>query len=483
MHVLEHLEPKSVFRYFEELSAIPRGTFDTKRVSDYCVRFAKERGLPVIQDEANNVVIRKNGTPGYENSEPVILQGHLDMVCEKTEDSSHDFTKDGLDLYAEDGFVKAKDTTLGGDDGIAVAMALAVLDSSDIPHPPIEALFTTDEESGMGGAIAADLSLLKGKKLINIDSEEEGYLTVGCAGGIDAHTYFSLHGSQAEGRLVRVRISGLAGGHSGSEIHLQRGNALKLMGQLLHCANQDRTLRLVSLDGGSKRNVIAMDCTAVFFVKDDNSCAFIGETAARLKEQWDAQFMGDEPGLSVTVSDEGRTSLPAASPETTGRITDYLFLMPNGPQAYSRRLAGQVDTSLNPGVVSTKDDVVGIHALIRSASDSSKTEVAERLRTLAALCGASFETDGAYPGWMYREESPLREVMVEAFREMYGHDPEVITIHAGLECGLFLGKRPDLDCVSFGPDIPDVHSVRERLSIASVERCYDYLKAVLAKCR
>lgn len=435
-----------------------------------------------MQDEANNIVISKPGTEGYENAEPVILQGHLDMVCDKIEGSQHDFTKDALDLYIEDGFIKAKGTTLGGDDGIAVAMALALLDSKDIPHPPLEALFTTDEESGMGGAMAIDLHALKGKRLINIDSEEEGYLTVGCAGGITCHTFFDLCQTDSTGELLTLRISGLTGGHSGSEIHLQRGNALKLMGRLLTNLNENKDMRLVSLNGGSKENVIAMDCTAKLLIPD-GAFSLVEAKVQEMVETWKQEFMGEEPSLTVTAVSEGRGQTPAAPAEITEQIISYLFLMPYGPQEYSRKLQGQVETSLNPGTAVTEKGTLSIHTLVRSSVESKKQDLALRLKTLASLCNGSFESDGDYPGWMYKETSFLRDLMVDTYKEMYGKEPEVITIHAGLECGLFLGKRPDLDCVSFGPDVFEVHSVRERLSIASVERSYRYLKAVLAKCK
>ncbi len=251
MAVLENQEPQKVFQFFEEMCQIPHGTFDTKRISDYCVAFAKDRGLEVIQDEANNVIIRKPGTAGYEESEPVIIQGHLDMVCEKTADSPHDFKTDGLELYVEDGYLKAKDTTLGGDDGIAVAMAMAVLDSDDIPHPPIETLFTVDEEDGMGGAHAIDLTLLKGRKLINLDSEEEGILTTGCAGGIQYVTEIPVQREERDGQLVKIRIHGLLGGHSGAEIHKQRGNSHKMMGRLLYHIAREIPFHLACVGGGS----------------------------------------------------------------------------------------------------------------------------------------------------------------------------------------------------------------------------------------
>lgn len=275
MAVLENLEPQKVFRFFEEISQIPRGTFDTKRVSDYCVSFAKERDLEVIQDEANNVIIRKPGTDGYESCEPVILQGHLDMVCEKTADSSHDFKTDGLELYVKDGYLRAKDTTLGSDNGIAVAMAMAVLDSKDIPHPPIEALFTVDEEDGMGGAHAVDLSVLKGRKLINLDSEEEGILITGCAGGIQYETILPVTKEKKSGSLITVRIHGLLGGHSGAEIHKQRGNSNKMAGRFLYRAAKETALNLVSINGGTKDNVITLDTTVEILAAEGQESAVL----------------------------------------------------------------------------------------------------------------------------------------------------------------------------------------------------------------
>ena len=249
MAVLENLEPKKVFHFFEEISKVPRGTFDTKKISDFCVEFAKERNLEYIQDDTNNVIIKKPGTAGYENSDPVIIQGHLDMVCEKRPGSTHDFKKDGLELYVEDGFVKAKDTTLGADDGIAVAMAMALLDSDDIPHPPIEAVFTIDEETGMYGAIALDFSNLKGKTLINVDSEIEGILTTGCAGGINIEARIPFHREKMDGTEVLVKVHGLLGGHSGMEIDKQRGNANKMMGRLLDAVSKEVKFHMVSING------------------------------------------------------------------------------------------------------------------------------------------------------------------------------------------------------------------------------------------
>lgn len=479
MPVLNQLTPENVFRFFEEICQIPHGSGNLDAICRYCVRFAEKRGLRVRRDEKDNILIWKEASPGYENREPVILQGHLDMVCEKTADSDHDFTKDALDLYVEDGFIKARNTTLGGDDGIAVAMILALLDEKDAIHPPIEALFTSDEETGMEGAKGFDLQLLKGRKLINIDSEEEGILTVGCAGGISCHTSFPLDVSPREGEVVKITVSGLKGGHSGTEINRQRANALKLSGRFLYEATRSTQLFLMDALGGGKENVIANK--AELLLMAENPSVLI-ETAVKMEALWREEFMDEEPYLSVEAEKLGLQTANAVSAETTKRIVSYLMAAPDGPVGYNRTLPGLVETSLNHGVMAVREGCLTIDTLVRSSLGSKKAELAERLRILAGLCGASFRADNEYPGWAYRKDSSLRELMIRTYREMFGKDPEVLTIHAGLECGLFLDKKKDLDCVSFGPDIWDAHSVKERLSIESTERSYEYLKAVLAGC-
>lgn len=480
MGVLSSLEPKGVFQFFEEICQIPHGTFNTKEISDYCVAFAKKRGLSVYQDEVNNVIIRKPGTAGYENSEPVIIQGHMDMVCEKKPDSDHDFMKDPLELYVEDGFIKAKDTTLGGDDGIAIAMALALLDSDTIPHPPIEALFTVDEEIGMGGAHAIDLSLLKGRKLINIDSEEEGVLTTGCAGGVRIRAALPVHRENATGTVMEVKIKGLQGGHSGAEIHKQRGNAHKMMGRLLKEIASEVAFRLISVGGGSADNVIAMEDTARLLL-DAKDADRVAKIAAQLKSVFDSEFMGDEPGLEILCSNDGQQTASVLCKEDTRKVIDYLVVVINGIQAYSRKLEGLVQTSLNMGRVETEEENVIFYHLIRSSVNSEKAEVRSRVEQLAAMIGAEVECDSEYPAWEYDPKSELRQIMEEEYKNLYGEEPKVIAIHAGLECGLFLGKRDDLDCVSIGPNMWDIHSFSERLDIQSTARTWDYLKAVLAK--
>ncbi len=482
MAVLENQEPRKVFHFFEEMCQIPHGTFDTKRISDYCVAFAKERGLEVIQDEANNVIIRKPGTAGYEESEPVIIQGHIDMVCEKTADSKHDFKTDGLDLYVEDGYLKARDTTLGGDDGIAVAMAMALLDSDDIPHPPIEALFTVDEEDGMGGAHAIDLTQLKGRKLINLDSEEEGILTTGCAGGIQYVTEIPVEREVRDGSLVKIRIHGLLGGHSGAEIHKQRGNSHKMMGRLLYHIAREIPFRLVNVGGGSKDNVIALDTSAELLADKEQASAIL-DMANDMAAIWKAEFMGEEPGLTVDTEVFEVSGCRAFGEASTEHVITYLELCPNGLVEFSRKLEGVVETSLNTGVVETKEDCVRTVCMIRSSVESRKHQLKEQMELCAKASGGAGRVVGEYPAWQYDPDSELRRIMVDTYRELYGSEPVVSVIHAGLECGLFLGKRSDLDCVSCGPNVLDVHSVNEKLEIASTQRSWDYLKAILKNCK
>ncbi len=479
MAVLENLEPKKVFQFFEEICQIPHGTFDIDRISDYCVEFAKERNLKYIQDEVKNVLIFKPGTQGYEDSEPVILQGHMDMVCEKTPGSDHDFKKDPLKLYVEDGYIKAKDTTLGADDGIALAMAMALLDSDDIPHPPIEAVFTVNEETGMGGAIGVDLSVLKGRKLINIDSATEGILTTGCAGGIRMTTEIPVTREEKSGTKITLTIKGLRGGHSGEEIHEQRGNAHKLMGRLLRRISEEIAFNLIDIQGGAKENVIAMENVANILIGAADADKAVA-LAAEMKEVFENEFMGDEPGLTVTAEIVGEGSYKAFDQASTERIVAYLIVNPYGVQGVSRKLEGLTESSINIGVVETKEDTVETAYLMRSSVESLKQYMRIQLEEYAKMIGAKTRVDSEYPAWQYDPDSELRKVMEDTYKDMYGEAPVVFAIHAGLECGMFLGKKPDLDCVSMGPNMFDIHSFNERLDIASTERVWNYLKAVLA---
>lgn len=479
MAVLEHIEPQEVFFFFEELCKIPHATFDPKRISDYCVEFAKERGLEVIQDEVYNVIIRKPGTPGYEDSDPVIIQGHLDMVCEKTEDSAHDFSKDGLELMIENGYVTANGTTLGADDGIAIAYAMAILDSKDIPHPPIEALFTIDEEIGMGGASAIDMSQLKGDMLINLDSDNEGVIVAGCSGGYVDTVLIPVERESLTGSVVTIQIKGLRGGHSGLEIHEQRGNSNKMMGRLLNHLNLNTDIVLVSVDGGTADNVITPMTTAKVAASDPDVVLKMVEA---MKEDWINEFAGDEPGLKVTAS-VAEDTVNAMTKLSTARIIHFIYNSPYGVQGFSRALKGQVETSLNCGIAVTSETECKFMLYVRSAVGSKLEEMHEALCDFANILGGTCEMYNAYPAWAYKNDSKLRPIVMDTYKELFGKEATLTTVHAGLECGLFSGKKPTLDCVSFGPDMKDIHSVSERLDIASTQRMWEFLKAILKNCK
>lgn len=482
MAVLENLEPKKVFEFFEEICKIPHGSHNTKQISDFCMNFAEKRGLDARQDEVGNVFIRKEASPGYENSEGVILQGHLDMVCAKTEDSTHDFMKDGLELYVEDGYVKAKDTTLGGDDGIAVAMALAVLDSDTIEHPPLEVLLTVDEEVGLDGANAFDFTQMKGGKLINIDSEEEGILTVGCAGAIMAESRIPIHRQKKSGSLIRINIHGLMGGHSGCEIQKQRGNAHKMMGRLLNHMMKEISLNLVEINGGAQDNVISMISVAEILVpveQVERALAIVQE----MKDTWDVEFMGFEPNLAVDTFVSHDSTIDVCDDRSTRSTVAFLVICPNGVIEYSRKLAGFVETSLNMGVVETASDYIRTVHMLRSSVDSRDLETWERFEQCANAVGAKAIFRSSYDAWPLKMDSKLQQIMVDTYKDLYGEDMRVETMHAGLECAVFCVTNPELDCVSFGPNIWDVHSFNEKLDIASTERCWKYLLEVLKRCK
>lgn len=480
MAVFENIEPKKVFHFFEEISRIPRGTYNTKEISDYCVNFAKERGLFVIQDEWNNVIIKKPGTAGYEMSEPVILQGHLDMVCEKTADSGHDFMKDPIEIYVEDGWVKARDTTLGADNGIAVAMALTILDSKDIPHPPLEVIFTIDEEVGMTGALNIDLSQLKGTMLMNLDSEEEDVLIAGCAGGFRFVCSLPIEKTSANGVKMELEICGLRGGHSGVEIHQQRGNANKLAGRLLYHLTRQIKITLIEINGGSKDNVITSANKSVIVAEDAKA---VEETAAKLLAKWRDEFGKDEPDLDIKVHVLEEGSFEAMSDTSMKKVLQFIVNCPNGVDEYSRHLAGMVGTSDNLGVITTEKERVDFIVLTRSGIASKIDEFKERFMCLAESLGGTYEFNSEYPAWTFNAESRIREIALDAFEHVYGKRPEVTEIHAGLECGLLSGKKPELDCISFGPNMMDVHSFNERLEIASAAKIWEALKEILKRCK
>ena len=475
--VLANLEPKSVFRFFEELTRIPHGSGNTAAASDWAVRFAEERGLRHRRDEMGNVVIWKSASPGYEDHPAVILQGHLDMVCVQEVGMDHDFEKDPLELEIEDDWVQAKGTTLGGDNGIAVAMAMALMDDDSIPHPPIEAVFTVDEEIGLLGANGLDCSDLEGRRLINLDSEAEGILTVSCAGGSRCDLKASFPISRTSGIVCEVLVSGLPGGHSGAEIHQNYANANRLLAQsLMDVPN----LRLISLYGGKQDNAIPNYAKAVFHLPRDGSKDVAEKVYAAFAAANAAYHTPDSAEPTCGVSFEYPHILPESlSIEDSRKVLELILAMPNGVQAMSEDIPGLVQTSLNLGIMRLKDGNLKLSSSVRSSVAAEKEELCQKLKTLADRYGAEFSRRGDYPPWEYRKESPLRDVMTSVYKRMMDKEMKVEAIHAGLECGLFAGKMDSLDAVSMGPDMRDIHSTRERLSISSVQRTWAYLLEVL----
>ena len=472
---LAGLEPAAVFGYFEEICAIPHGSRNTKQISDYLVNFAEEHGLRYIQDEVNNVILFADGTCGMEDHEPVILQGHMDMVCEKDADCSIDMAAEGLDVTHDDSVVFAKGTTLGADNGIAVALAMAILADKSIPHPPLEVIITVDEEIGLLGAAAIDLSELKGRTLINLDSEGEGIFTVSCAGGCTATISLPVERRAVYGPCIRLAVDGLQGGHSGADIHLKRGNANKIMGEFMNRIQKIMPLCLTSLAGGTKDNAIPRSCQATLVAMGihlERINTIAEELQAEIREEF------DEPEVTVQAFDVDALGGNSLTTESTAKVIGLLCAAPNGVQSWSKDIEGLVQTSLNMGIVKLGDRF-NITFSVRSSVNNEKTELLEQLKTLANFYEAIYSQVGEYPAWEYKKESRLRDTMVAVYKDMFGKEPKVEVIHAGLECGLFSEKLPGLDCVSIGPQMHDIHTTRERLEIASTERTWNFLLEVL----
>ncbi len=475
-HKLAGLEPAAVFAYFAQICAIPHGSRNTKAISDYLADFARKQGLKFRQDALNNVLIFKDGTAGYEDHAPVILQGHMDMVCEKDEDCPIDMEREGLDISWEGNLIRANGTTLGGDDGIAVAYALALLASQDIPHPPLEVVITVDEEIGMEGAAGVDLSELKGRTLINIDSEEEGIFTVSCAGGARGTIALQLPRRAVYGPCVKLTVEGLRGGHSGVEIHKKLANANKVMGHFLSRVQELMPLCITKLSGGSKDNAIPRSCQVTLVAMGSN-LERINEVAAQLQQEIRANF--DEPEAIVRGDDVDAFGGNALSTKDSEKVIRLLCDAPNGVQSWSQDIAGLVQTSLNLGVAELNKEGLRLTFAVRSSVNQEKRDLLARLQALAQEYGGSYSEMGDYPAWEYKKDSRLRDTMVETYREMFGTEPQVVAIHAGLECGLLSEKLPGLDCVSIGPNMHDIHTSRETLEIESTRRTWEFLLAIL----
>ena len=492
MGILSDLEPAPVFKYFEKICSIPHGSGNTENISNFCVSFAKEHGLKYHKDSYNNVIIWKDGTKGYEDSPSVIIQGHLDMVCEKKTGHKIDFEKDGLDLQLKDGIISAKNTTLGGDDGIAIAYALAILESDTIPHPPLEAVFTTDEETGMSGAAALDCSQLKSRTMLNIDSEEEGFLLVSCAGGATAVVEIPVKIKGISGIAVSINITGLKGGHSGVEIDKGRANANTLMGRILYSLSQKFKFNIYSIFGGLKDNAIPREAYTQLMFKKGTSMEEVKRHLEELNQIYCNEYHSTDDGIKINCEVYDKPDeWTVFNDKSTSKIISLLVNLPNGIQRMSHDIEGLVQTSLNLGVM---DIIYGessyphevstelkCRCSLRSSISTEKEEMANRIKCLAETLGGTVTLTGEYPAWEYRKDSPLRDTMTEVFKEQYGKEPVIQAIHAGVECGLFAGKLPGLDCVSYGPDIKNIHTPQEAMDIESVRRTWEYTLEILKR--
>lgn len=480
MKSLEEITEERIFYHFNEISKIPRESGNEKQISDYLINFGEKLGLECIQDGVLNVIIKKPASKGYEKAPTVIMQGHMDMVCEKNNHKVHDFAKDPIKLIVKDDYIYADETTLGGDDGIALAYAMAILEDDTIEHPAIEVLITTDEETGMTGANAVQSHYLNGKIVLNLDSEEEGKLWVSCAGGIRTQSTLPLKwiNKKENTREYILEIKGLKGGHSGAEIHLERGNANKLMGRLLKEISKEVDFNLISLNGGAKDNAIPREATAIISI-DESKEKELHETKIKITEIFNKEFHKKDPDLKVLLSDYEEKIESVLSDDTTAKIINLSYLYPNGINTMSADIEGLVESSTNLGVVVTRQDNIEYHSAVRSSVFSLKEEIVERNKSLTEILEGTFVNNAGYPEWPYKTDSKIRDICKDVYRRMYGKEADVVAIHAGLECGILKEKLGDLDMISFGPDIFDIHTPDEHLSISSARRCYEYLLEVL----
>ena len=480
MGVLSELQPKKVFEYFEEICGIPHGSGNVEQISNYLVKFAKDRNLEVIQDELKNVIIIKDATAGYENEPAVIIQGHMDMVAVHTPELSIDMTKEPLKVGIDGDNIYAAGTSLGGDDGIAVAYALALLDSDALLHPRLEVVITVDEEVGMDGARGIDLSMLKGNRLLNLDSEEEGIFWVSCAGGGRIASILEYEASEMTGQVYQLTICGLAGGHSGAEIHKERGNSNILCGRLLWKLASKVCFGLVSAKGGVADNAICRE-TVLKLVLNKEDVDTFAKVVKAFEEEVKVELATKDSGFYVRAETLGEESHKCASGENLKKVCALLNSLPNGVQAMSADIEGLVETSLNLGILEITPEKFIAEFAVRSSVESAKYALVDKVKAVTALAGGHTEETGDYPGWAYRLDSPLRDKMAALYEEMYGTKPEIAAIHAGLECGLLAGKIEDLDCVSFGPNMKNIHTTEETLSISSTRRVWEFLVQLLAK--
>ena len=474
-------EPAALFRNFEDFSAVPRGSFHNEKISDFLVKFAKDRGLEVYQDEALNVIIKKPGQNGGEGKAPVILQGHMDMVCEKVHGCGHDFETQGIDMYVtDDGWLTANGTTLGGDDGIADATMMTLLDDDTLTYPPLECVFTTDEEVGLLGANVLDYSKLDGRLMLNLDSEDEGVATVSCAGGMDYTMTRALTCETQSGETVSIDVKGLLGGHSGTDIDLGHTNADKLIARAVLSVLEDEAARLVSFTGGTKGNAIPREAEAVLWFPTADKAAAAEDKLRTLGNAFIHEIRPLEPGIDVTVS-RAAAEVSVLSREDTEAVISAIVLSPNGVQTRDPLMDNFVISSLNLGIVRVEDDTAVLGFAPRSSVDSLMDAITAELALTAKTFGFETDVSGAYPGWEKVENSVLCDTMKESYRTLFGKELKVEGIHAGLECGLFYANLPGLDPVSIGPTMRGVHTPDEKMDLTSCEQFYKLVVDVLER--
>lgn len=478
MAVLEHLKPQKVFYYFEQLCAIPHGSGNVEAISNYLADFAKQRGLFHIQDRVKNVIIIKEASPGYEDVPALIIQGHMDMVAVKEPGCPIDMSKEGLQLQVDGDWLSAKSTSLGGDDGIAVAYALALLDDDSILHPRLEVVITVDEETGMEGAAEIDLSMLHGRRMLNIDSEEEGILLTGCAGGVRAACRLPLQRENASGIPYRITITGLQGGHSGMEIHKERGNANCLLGRMLYALLQKLPYEIADISGGVADNAIPASAAATLLIAENNAASlenFIADYEAVLRKELQTK----DAGVRIVCDRTDTAVCTVLTKEAKEKAVRMLAMAPNGVQAMNADIPGLVQTSLNLGILTMKERELILDYSLRSSVTTEKEWLINRLSAMTEAFGGTCTLSGDYPAWEFQKDSALLQIMTRVYEGMYGSMPLVQTVHAGMECGILSEKIEGLDCVSFGPNMQDIHTPKERLSISSVQRVWDYLVEVV----
>lgn len=479
MNNLQNIKCKNVFKHFYNISQIPRGSGNEKAISDYLVNFAKGLGLEVIQDKVNNVIIKKPASKGYENAQTVIIQGHMDMVCEKNNETNHDFLTEPLKLEIKGDDLYAKGTTLGADDGIAVAYAMALLEDKDAVHPKLEVLLTTDEETGMTGALALEKDNIEGRLLINIDTEEEGYLLVSCAGGIRTKSTIKVEKEKVcDEEVYKIKVFGLKGGHSGCDIHLGRGNSNKIIGRILKNLMGKIDFRLIKINGGSKDNAIPREAEAVIAIKSEDE-VLLNEFITKFEQILQRELQGSDPTVKVSLEKSSSEYKYKMTKDITAKVINLLYLYINGVNTMSTTINNLTESSSNLGIVSTNDSEVEFHSAVRSSVPSLKDELVQKIKTITEIVDADFESNFGYPGWEYNPNSKLREICKDVYKKVTGNDAKVYAIHAGVECGLFQEKFGDIDMISFGPDIKDAHTPNEHLSISSTDRIWKFLLEVL----